>query len=119
TALDGAGRTVASNLYTVPGIPERVEYRKIYYWVVTIFTVIGMITVLLEQPGVLVLMTGVTNMLIMVIFTWVFFYQNFVLLPKIHPAGKIVRPSWIVFIFLLISAIFFTYSFALYLEVTF
>jgi len=119
TALDGAGRTVASNLYTVPGIPERVEYRKIYYWVVTIFTVIGMITVLLEQPGVLVLLTGVTNMLIMVIFTWVFFYQNFVLLPKIHPAGKIVRPSWIVLIFLLISAIFFTYSFALYLEVTF
>jgi hypothetical protein len=119
TALDGAGRAVASNLYTVPGIPERVEYRKIYYWVVTIFTVIGMITVLLEQPGVLVLMTGVTNMLIMVIFTWVFFYQNFVLLPKIHPAGKIVRPSWIVLIFLLISAIFFTYSFALYLDVTF
>jgi hypothetical protein len=119
TALDGAGRAVASNLYTVPGIPERVEYRKIYYWVVTIFTVIGMITVLLEQPGVLVLMTGVTNMLIMVIITWVFFYQNFVLLPKIHPAGKIVRPSWIVLIFLLISAIFFTYSFALYLDVTF
>ncbi|MEM1520932.1 MAG: Nramp family divalent metal transporter [Candidatus Korarchaeum sp.] len=118
-ALDGAGRMVASNLYTLPKVPERVEYRKIYYYTVTIFTVIGMITVLVEQPGPLLLATGVTNMLIMVLFTWVFFYQNFYLLPRIHPAGKVVRPSWIVFVFLLISAIFFTYSFILYLGVTF
>ncbi len=119
TALDGVGRMFASNLYTIPGVPEKIEYRKIYYYLVTIYTVIGAITVLLEKPGFLIILTGVGNMFLMVIYTWLFFYQNWVLLPKIHPAGKTVRPGWIPFIFLLISAIMFTYAFALYINVQF
>ncbi len=119
TALDGIGRIFASNAYTIPGIPEKIEYRKIYYYLVTIYTVIGAVTVLLQRPGFLIILTGVTNMFIMVIYTWFFLYQNWVLLPKIHPAGKVVKPSWIPFIFTLISAIMFTYAFALYINVQF
>ncbi len=119
TALDGIGRMFASNLYTVPGVPEKYEYRKIYYSLVTIFALIGIVNNWLQKPGFLIILTGVTNMLIMVIYTWVFFYQNWVLLPKIHPAGKVVRPGWIPFIFLLISAVMFTYAFGLYLNIQF
>ena len=58
-------------------------------------------------------------MFIMVIYTWLFLYQNWYMLPKIHPAGKVVRPSWIPFVFTLLSALMFTYAFALYLNVKF
>lgn len=121
TALDGISRTTASNLYVnIPEVKERVDYSKLYYFIVGLFTIISTIQIWSAKPGVLLILTGVGNMLIMIIYSWVFLYSHWVWLPKVHPAGKHVRPSWISFVFLLIAAAIWTYVFVfLYLPLKF
>jgi hypothetical protein len=120
TGLDGISRTVASNIYTNVPQTRKIEYRKLYYIVVTIFTVIAMYQVIAKRPGVLLVLTGVGNMLIMCIYCVGLLYLNWFLLPKIHPAKEKVRPTWIPFIFLLISTLIFWYVFfVMYLPLQF
>ncbi len=112
TGLDGIARTTASNLFVnIPEVKERIDYSKLYYIIVGLFTIIATIEVWIQKPGALLILTGVGNLLIMCIYATVFLYSHWFWLPKVHPAGKAIRPSWISFIFLLIAAVFFWYAF--------
>jgi len=95
------------------------EYRKTYYAVTTLFYAMGLAQLFLKKPGPLIILTGVTNMFIMVIACWVLLYLNWFLLPKIHPSGTKIRPHWIHFIALAIISAVFTYTFIWYLTVKF
>ncbi len=95
------------------------EYRKTYYGILTVFYGMGLAQLFLKKPGPLILLTGVTSMGIMVLACWVLLYLNWFLLPKIHPAGKHVRPKWFNFLILLGISIVFTYTFAWYLSLQF
>jgi hypothetical protein len=95
------------------------EYRKTYYYILTIFYAMGWAQLFLKKPGPLIILTGVTSMFIMVLACWVLLYLNWFLLPKIHPAGIHVRPHWIHFLVLLAISIVFTYTFTWYLSVQF
>lgn len=85
------------------------EYRKIYYIIVTAFSIVGGIQLFLRKPSALIVATGVANMYVMAIACWLLLYLNWFLLPKIHPAKEKVRPNWIHFVLLLIISIVFTY----------
>ncbi len=121
TGTDGIARTITSNLYTnIPEVKEKLEYRKLYYYIVTLYIIIAIIQVWSAKPGQLIILTGVSNMLIMCLYSLVFLYSHWFWLPKVHPAGKAVRPTWISFIFLAIATIVFWYVFfGLYIPITF
>lgn len=95
------------------------EYRKTYYYILTVFYGMGLAQLFLKKPGPLILLTGVTSMFIMVLACWVLLYLNWFLLPRIHPAGVSIRPRWIHFIALLGISIVFTYTFVWYLSTQF
>ena len=95
------------------------KYRKTYYYILTIFYAMGLAQLFLKKPGPLIILTGVTSMFIMVVACWVLLYLNWFQLPKIHPAGKAIRPHWIHFLILLIISIVFSYTFGWYLAVKF
>ena len=82
-------------------------YAKVYYTVWSIMVVMGIVQAFLKSPGPLILLTGITNMFIMAFITTFLLYLSWFYLPKIHPAGEVVRPHWIHFIILLIIAIVF------------
>lgn len=95
------------------------EYRKIYYSFFTLFIIVGCIQIFLKSPATLILSTGVLNMAIQAIFCTALLVLNWYVLPKMHPAGKEVRPSWITFILLLFSTIIWWYCTAWYIQVKF
>ena len=110
--LDGITRIIVSNLYTnIPSVRERIEYSKLYYIIIFLFTIVATIQTFLKQPGILILMTGIGNMLIMCLYCVALLYFNWFYMPKVHPAGEVIRPSWFVFVMLLISTIVFWYMF--------
>lgn len=118
TGLDGIARTTASNLYAnIPEIREKLDYSKLYYIIVGLFVIISSYQVFTTAPGLLIELTGVGNMLIMCVYTLALVYLNWVYLPNKHPAGKTIRPTIIPLILILISAVFFWYAFALYLQI--
>lgn len=109
-AYDGVCRAFASNVQSNIPRTRKYQYRTIYYVLFTIYAVIASIEVYFTQPGPLLIASGVANMLTMAIYCIVFLYLNWFYLPKIHPAGKTIRPTWISFIFLIISTIIFWYA---------
>ena len=82
-------------------------YTRIYYSIFSIFTVMGIVQVFFKSPGGLIMLTGITNMFIMAFLCTVFLYLSWFYLPKVHPAGDVVRPSWIHFIILLVITLVF------------
>lgn len=109
-AYDGVCRAFASNVQSNIPRTRKYHYRTIYYVLFTIYAIIASIEVYLSPPGPLLIASGVANMLIMAIYCIVLLYLNWFYLPKIHPAGKMVRPTWIPFILLTISTIVFWYA---------
>jgi len=95
------------------------SYKKTCYAIVTIFYAMGLAQLFLKKPGPLIFLTVVRSMFIMVLACWVLLYLNWFLLPKIHPAGKPVRPNWIHFVILLGISIVFIYTFVWYLSLIF
>jgi hypothetical protein len=83
------------------------SYVKIYYAVWTVFVLMGITQVFLKSPGGLILLTGITNMFIMAFICTFLLALSWFILPKIHSAGSLVRPSWIHFIILLAITIVF------------
>ncbi|RLG63599.1 hypothetical protein DRO02_06285 [archaeon] len=109
-AYDGVCRAIASNLQSNIPATRKWHYRDIYYLMFTIYTIIASIEFFLAPPAALVVSSGIANMLNMAIYCVVLLYLNWFHLPKIHPAGEKIRPSWIPFIFLLISTVVFWYT---------
>jgi len=109
-AQDHFARMIASNLQSNIPSTRKWTYRRIYYIVFFIYCIISSITIFLAMPGTLILMTGVGNQIIMIIYSFAFLYLHWFYLPKIHPAGKNIRPNWISFIGVIIAAIVWIYA---------
>lgn len=118
-ATDHFSRMVASNLQSNIPATRKIHYRTIYYIVFFIYSVIATITVFLATPGALILATGVGNQIIMVIYSLSFLYLHWYLLPKIHPAGKNVRPSILAAIWTIIATLVWIYCLTFMIPVWF
>jgi hypothetical protein len=118
-AIDHFSRMVASNLQSNIPATRRVQYRTIYYLTFIIYSIIGSITIFFATPGALILATGVANQLIMIIYTFAFLYLNWYLLPKIHQAGKNIRPSIFAAILMVVAALVWIYAFTFMIPVWF
>jgi hypothetical protein len=118
-AIDHFSRMVASNLQSNIPATRRVQYRTIYYLTFIIYSIIGSITIFFATPGALILATGVANQLIMIIYTFAFLYLNWYLLPKIHQAGKNIRPSIFAAIWMVVAALVWIYAFTFMIPVWF
>ena len=73
---------------------KRFHFRTWHYMFVVLFTVLTAITMLLAQPGALIIIRGVIAFLSMGIYCPALIYLNFYMLPKAFPAW--VKPHWAV-----------------------
>ncbi|NIQ04299.1 MAG: hypothetical protein GWO20_00770 [Candidatus Korarchaeota archaeon] len=102
----------------VYSISKDFSYSKMYYIFLGLFYFMGVLTTFLSRPGPIIILTGITNMLTMVIACWALLYLNWFHLPEIHPAGEKIRPSWVTFAILVGISITFTAIWGWYLSLT-
>ena len=76
--------------HTVPGA-QRISFRAWYYIFVGVLTFISATTVLMAQPGALLLAGGVLNFIAMAIYMPALIYLNHKMLPRVLPEW--VRPA--------------------------
>lgn len=75
--------------------------RNTYYLWVAILTVISCVTLLLAQPGTLLIVTGVLNFIAMAIYLPALIYLNYYLVPRTFPNWT--RPSNVALFFICLS----------------
>lgn len=109
-AVDGMSRQFSDFLYSNIKWFQRFTYRSIYYGWVAWFTVVTALTMLLAQPGELIIIAGVISIFAFVIYIPAYLYLNYFKIPQVYP--KWVRPQnitlavniiiWLIYLFIAI-----------------
>jgi hypothetical protein len=111
--VDAVSRIHTDCVYGFFPKARRFAYRKWYLFFLLLLTIITSVTVQLNEPGTLILISAVIGFVGTVIYSVALIFLNHVYLPRQLPA--IARPGRVSLIFLLISCFAYVVLAALYL----
>ncbi len=87
---DGVARMQSDFFYTTFPSTRRFSFRTLYYVFIVILTVISALTIVLAEPGPLIILGGVLNFFAMAVYMPILIYLNYFMVPKSLP--KWTRP---------------------------
>jgi len=117
TTADALSRVHTDFVYAYFPSSRKYSIRTWYYIFLSGITIISLITLPLDEPGVLIQLTAVIGFLGTILFPFLLFYLNYSYLPKISPGIK--KPGWFAGTTLVLSGISYLLLAFLYFTIEF